>query len=190
MTDGWEAAIDGFRDRQRAGILDAAVRLMADGEELTMSALAAAAGISRPTLYKYFPDADHVRAAVGATLIAGLEAQVAPELADAGSPADQLAHLARRVVSGVAVSPASAIGELPPDAAAVVLAELDRVRAHVVRALEDGRADGTFRADVDPEADSHLLLAMLGSVRSLAGRGLDPVELADRTAELVVAAVS
>jgi len=41
-------------DRNRAAILDAAERLLADHSALNMAALAAAAGVSRPTLYAHF----------------------------------------------------------------------------------------------------------------------------------------
>jgi AcrR family transcriptional regulator len=55
-------------------IVEATLRLLADGERLTYDALARSAGVSRQTLYTYFPTraellvatADHARTAAGA----------------------------------------------------------------------------------------------------------------------------
>ena len=50
----WEAATSQYRDRQREGILVAALHLLAEHGSggMSMSSLANAAGISRATLYR------------------------------------------------------------------------------------------------------------------------------------------
>jgi AcrR family transcriptional regulator len=50
----------------REKIVDALTELMAEGEKLTHDAVAARAGISRRTVYRYFPDQESLRAAVWA----------------------------------------------------------------------------------------------------------------------------
>jgi len=52
----------------REKIVDALTALMAAGEKLTHDAVAARAGISRRTVYRYFPDQVSLRAAVWARL--------------------------------------------------------------------------------------------------------------------------
>ena len=60
MPKLWQDSIEAHRGAVRDAALDAAGALVAEGglSALTMSAVAEAAGVSRATLYKYFPDAD------------------------------------------------------------------------------------------------------------------------------------
>ena len=55
------------RDMRRASLLAAARDLLREGgsSALTMGALASATGLSRPTVYEYFPSTDAVIAAPG-----------------------------------------------------------------------------------------------------------------------------
>ncbi len=50
------------KQRTRQAILDAAVRLMATGHTPTMEQIAAEAGVSRATTYRYFPNSDFLLA--------------------------------------------------------------------------------------------------------------------------------
>ncbi len=65
MPKLWTDTIEEHREAVRAATLDAAAVLIAAHglASVTMSAIAAATGIGRATLYKYFPD-------VGAILLA------------------------------------------------------------------------------------------------------------------------
>jgi len=62
MASTWDATIEGHRGSVRNAILDAASELARAGgvASVTMSGIAQASGISRATLYKYFPDLDAV----------------------------------------------------------------------------------------------------------------------------------
>ena len=88
----WSETIQEHRRTVRDAILDSAWALAAEHGPLavTMSQIAAQAGIGRATLYKYFPD-------VEAVLVAGHERHVASHLAQlralrdrAGDPAQRL----------------------------------------------------------------------------------------------------
>jgi AcrR family transcriptional regulator len=58
----WEESVDGHRQAVRAAVMQAAWRLAEEHGPLalSMSQVAAAAGIGRATLYKYFPDVESI----------------------------------------------------------------------------------------------------------------------------------
>ena len=94
---GWEDTVAAHKARYRDRIIDAAVALVAERgvAGLTMARLAQEAGIGRATLYKYFPDVEHV---LLAHLVRHLERQGArlrTAVAAHEEPLDQLrAYLA------------------------------------------------------------------------------------------------
>ena len=97
----WDDTIDAHRRSVEEAILEAAGRLAAERgvRAVTMSEIAAATGIGRATLYKYFPD-------VEAILLAWHECQVASHLAQlevlrdgADTPSERL----RAVLEGYAM---------------------------------------------------------------------------------------
>lgn len=64
--DGRSSRWDAHREERRAELLAAAVRAIDEqGPEVNMSEIAAAAGVSKPVLYRYFSDKDELHAAVG-----------------------------------------------------------------------------------------------------------------------------
>ena len=95
MHTAWDHTVDGHRTAQREAIAAAAWALAQQHGPfaVTMSQVAAAAGVSRPTLYKYFPDVQsmliaHHRKHVE-THVAELEAIVSGP----GLPGERLEHL-------------------------------------------------------------------------------------------------
>ncbi len=74
----WEETIEAHRRTVRDATLDAASTLVAEKgvRSLTMSEIAAAAGIGRATLYKYFADVDAVLAAWHERLVSSHLAQL------------------------------------------------------------------------------------------------------------------
>lgn len=138
---------------RRAKIVAAARdRFVADGfRATTMEGIAAAAGMSKVTVYGYFPDKDAVFLAVAETLAEEMEAAVSDALAADGPPDDRIAaalvakhaHVAQ-VVRG---SPhAAELFAAKDRTAARVFAELDaRIEAALAGALEQPGADATAR---------------------------------------------
>ena len=55
---------EAIAERNLEAILDAAERLLARGDAPTISAVASAAGVSRPTVYAHFPDRRRIVEAV------------------------------------------------------------------------------------------------------------------------------
>ncbi|MEU6167057.1 TetR/AcrR family transcriptional regulator [Streptomyces tanashiensis] len=87
------------RRRTRKAIVDAAVRLSADGATPSIDEIAAAADVSRRTVYAYFPSLDHLL--IDATAGALNEPPVEQALADptiAGDPAARVDTLIRTLL--------------------------------------------------------------------------------------------
>ncbi|HET7104730.1 MAG TPA: TetR/AcrR family transcriptional regulator [Terracidiphilus sp.] len=85
------------RSRTRRAIVEAAMRLMAAGETPSMQEIAAAAEVSRRTLYMYFPTLEQLL--VDATLGALTRDTVDPVVAGAapGNPVERVEQLSRAV---------------------------------------------------------------------------------------------
>lgn len=67
MTDQTPVISPG-KDHKRTAMIDAMMELMADGDRLNHDAVAARAGVSRRTVYRYFPDQDALRHAAWARM--------------------------------------------------------------------------------------------------------------------------
>lgn len=96
MSD-WEDTVAAHKARYRDRIIDAAVDIVADRgvTGLTMARLAQEAGIGRATLYKYFPDVEHVLLAHLARHLERQGARLRAAVATHGDPRAQLrAYLA------------------------------------------------------------------------------------------------
>jgi len=81
------------RNTTELALLDAARRLIVDRggpDRLTLSAVAAEADVSRPTLYRWFPTRDHLLAALSEDEEQRFDAGLAEVLHGARTPADRL----------------------------------------------------------------------------------------------------
>ena len=135
-------------DRNRAAILEAAERLLAQRQPLNMQALAAEAGVSRPTLYAHFKTLPAVLEAAVDQVIEHTVAAVDAAHLDEG-PAD--AAVERMMEAGwqqLASVEALARGvaeHLPSEHMHRAHAPL---MARMLQVVERGQADGTFRTDL------------------------------------------
>lgn len=158
------AALDELSERRartRGSILIAALLIVAEAgiAGLSMSALAARAGVSRQTLYNHYADIDAV--------LAGMV-----DMSDAGT-AELAAKLAREPDAKAALTGfvAAAVGSvrsghpslsaltaaLPADLRTTMQAHEERAEGIVVDLLRRGMAEGVFRADLDPDLDGRIL---------------------------------
>ena len=182
----WDDTIEAHRRSVEEAILDAAGALVAERgvRSVTMSEIAAATGIGRATLYKYFPD-------VEAILVAWHERQVASHLAElealrdeADGPGERL----RAVLEGYALLQHGLAkhhhGGQPHGGGGDIAAQL-HLGGHVARAdrqlrefmrdlLAEGVAAGAVRADVPAHElarySLHALTAASGLSRAAARR--------------------
>lgn len=92
MPKLWTDTVEAHRNAVREAILDATAALVAEHgpAAVTMSQIAAHAGIGRATLYKYFPDID-------AVLHAWHDRQVTAHIAELSALRDQHSHPADRL---------------------------------------------------------------------------------------------
>ena len=138
-------------ERNVESILDAAERLMRTGVPVSISAVAAEAGVSRVTLYAHFPKLlDLVEAVVARSARHSL-AELAGAMADAGDPVAQLDRLTDaswEVLATRAEIARAAAEHLPPDA-------LRRSHEAALKPIYDlvarGRKAKVFRTDLPVE---------------------------------------
>lgn len=177
-------ALSDKRSRTVHGILGAAMGIVTEEgvAGLSMSALAQRAGVSRQTLYNYFPDIEAVLAA-----LVELGDEGGAELAERMSSEDD-ARAALRVFVEAVVASAAAGHPSPVALAAALPASLrDALSAHerqaeqlIIDLLRRGRDDGTFRADLDPVLDGRLVYrAALSSAELAAEPDVDVERLAE-----------
>lgn len=136
----------------------------------TMTAIAERAGISRPTLYKHFPDVDHIMAALVTEQFADLRARLDAEI-EADWPAiRKVEQLVRLHVQAYASEPdrtghGSLEAGISPVVHEAVRRELADHHARIVAILREGRADGSVRRDLDLDLHAELIQHVLGGLR-------------------------
>ena len=96
--------------RKRQAILDAATRVfLAEGfAGASMDAIAAAAGVSKPTVYNHFADKQQLFGQIVQDMVEGITEQFYDQLlnlGDGGELEEQLRQIARRLLAGVMQPP-------------------------------------------------------------------------------------
>lgn len=173
LTDENRPRADAVRNRDK--ILDAAAVTLARNADASLADIADAAGLSRATAYRHFPDIDAIRAAL--TEEAGqvgrvfLRDQLTPIFSDpdGGLTADQLLEILRaalplrhRWTTAISNEP------IPDDGLIQTFAPMSKAL------LRRGQQQGEFRDDLDPEVTSQAIIALaLYAVRRVHADGLE-----------------
>ena len=137
--------------RNVEAILDGAERLLGRREQATISAVAAEAGVSRPTVYAHFPDRERLLEALVGRAVRGARAAIESAEPARGPPSEALQRLL-----AASWQELGRHAEIAGASAAALSADAMR-RAHdaaraVIRTLvERGRREGSFRHDVPAE---------------------------------------
>jgi AcrR family transcriptional regulator len=128
---------------------------------LNMAAIAEAASVSRPTLYRYYPDLDAVLTGV-ADLVASHDDQMEAAASQEPDPLARLDLLLGMVVAAVDHSGATASlrASLPPPAREVLDRHESLIRRLLADTLTEGVGGGVFRREVSPVIDAPLILGL------------------------------
>lgn len=166
-----------LQDRISAGILDAAAAVLAErGLTASMSEIAAAAGVGRATLYRYYPNRDALLTGMIRAATDELQTRVAAADLETVPVEVALGRLARAfltagakyaVLAGVDKKGLGDSGELEV-----------QVRRPVRELIDRGLADGTFRQGIGADVLLDALAALLehGLARVMAGEaGIESV---------------
>lgn len=173
----WEASVAAHKQRVRGEIVRHALALVAEKglAGTTMSEVAKRVGVTRKTLYSYFPDLEHIMVAYLVDEIDAYLEGLTAELAGIPDPLDRLRHCVLRQLTYFATQDRPT-DRLRMDAglSAVVVPELQRhagrIAAPFATVLRDGIAAGRFRADIDPDRLAAMILELLGVQRAALGR--------------------
>lgn len=137
---------------------------------VTMSRIAETAGIARQTLYNHYPDIDSIVAeAINRHNRQAIEL-LESAMHVAHGPLDKLKQIVRHVVSVSAHThrPLDVQHGLSADTRSTLVAYDEAVRSHLLEILEEGKATGALRLDLNPEVDVILAQHMLDGIAELA----------------------
>jgi AcrR family transcriptional regulator len=139
-----QLAAERKRARTRAGLIEAAMRLIADQghEALTIADFVAAAGVSRGGFYNYFPTVQDLMMAIRDEIAQRLDREIAAALAGVADPAERLAMTMLRFIEMGVSDPVWGWVFLKLDS--VPLPDPGRARERFRREYEAGLALGRF----------------------------------------------
>jgi|SRR5579875_183575 len=172
--------------RNLTAILDGAERLMARGAATSISAVAAEAGVSRPTVYAHFSDRRRlveavVERAVGAAMNAVAAAE--PERGPALDALHRLAAASWEQLSRHDQISRAALSELSTQA----IHRSHHTALETLRGLaERGRAEGAFRTDLPVELLVSGALALIHAVADAVREGVIETGAAADAADTLV----
>lgn len=154
---------EALHERVSAAIVDAAARVLAErGEQASMTDVAAAAGVARATVYRYFPRRDALLARVGELAVADAGARLASSRISEVAPHEGVARAVRALADVGDAFMVLARERLQPDRR-----QFETEVAGPLRELFDrGQASGAFREDV---STAWLVEAFIGLIVSVLG---------------------
>jgi AcrR family transcriptional regulator len=155
-------------DRTAAAILEAAAHALSEhGGRTSMADVAAAAGVSRATLYRYYPDREALLDALASHALA----EAAARLADAGLERAPVEEAIERIVRALTAG-GDRYAVLAREQVEGDPAEIERLIAAPMRAVfARGLESGLFRQDLPADVLLELLGGALVAALKLTQRG-------------------
>jgi AcrR family transcriptional regulator len=160
VIDGSGAAPEsGTRARTRRAILDAAVRVLSHQSNASLAEVAAAAGVGRTTMHRYFPERADLLAGISGDLleqVAEATHRARPDLGSAMAALERLCQAYFALGDGLLLT----MNEpgLFTDPAWQEVSESDRA---LLQLVERGHAEGTIDPDLSPVWVQSVLWALL-----------------------------
>lgn len=152
-------------------IIEAALTLISERgpSDVTMAQIATTAGVARQTLYNHYADIPAIVADAVAHHNSEAVAHLEQAMSVVSDPSDAIRHVVRHVVaiSAHGGHGPDMLNALPTSARQALTAFDDAVAEHLRGALVAGREDGSFRDDIDVDADAVILRSAIAGVVSL-----------------------
>ena len=157
-------------EERKEEIIQGALELAAEQgvKRVTTQAIADKVGIAQPTIFRHFPNRDAIFGAAIEGVAAGLF-KILGRHFDGAEPADQRLHAVvvrhlqfidrRKGIPRVLFS--DRLHSESPGLKAVVQRIMGRYTERLARLLEEGVAEGRFRADLDVEATARHIFALV-----------------------------
>lgn len=189
----WQEQLSDARTGLRHAIQQAAVRLVEERgmPNVSMSAVAEAAGVSRQTVYNHYPDLESIVLASARTEISIAQGFIGEAIDAAPDAATALEIFVRGTLTGQGENEVIASGSgMSPGGEDEVLEMLEPIHQQLRGILRRGVDDGSFRSDLDPEDVSEVMFHMIGSGRRLLHMGREPDHVADTIATLILRTVA
>jgi TetR/AcrR family transcriptional regulator, mexCD-oprJ operon repressor len=154
-------------DRTAAAILDAAAHVLSEqGTAANLADVAAAAGVSRATLYRYYPNREALLKALGAHALTELASRLNDAGLERATVKEAIERLARALVAVSERYSVLANEHCPPDEA-----EAERLVVAPMRAVfERGIASGVIRQDLPADVLRTLFLGTIMAAIKLTQR--------------------
>ncbi len=180
----------GMNVSTRRRIIDAAMSLVEERgiAEVSMSAIAERAALSRQTIYNNFAN---VEAAVCAYMIDEIDDMVADidaQLAAMGDPASQLREFIRMAMHRFAGHDfiISLRMAMSPETEGVIATHLSHAQRVLGRIIDEGVESGDFRTHMPGEVISETIFHMVGGLAPFIARGGDPDVTAERVSTMLL----
>ncbi|MFI2118322.1 TetR/AcrR family transcriptional regulator [Streptomyces rubiginosohelvolus] len=159
------------KQRTRRAILDAAAGEWAQDPAVSLGRIAAAAGVGRATVHRYFPDREHLRSALTSDSWAALHAAIVEAAPGAGSVLEVIDRVVSAMVhvgDRVLFLFASAEGN-PSDADTPVANAVDEL---LVAEIERGQREGELDATVPAQWIQRMVWSIVYTGLHATGDGL------------------
>jgi TetR/AcrR family transcriptional regulator, mexCD-oprJ operon repressor len=161
-TASERASLPTLQERVAAAILEAAARVLADaGEQASMSDVAAAAGVARATVYRYFGTRAVLLEELARLAVARAGERMASARVDEVGAAEGIVRAVRAMLEVGDLFVVLARERVRPDAESY-----DRLMAPLRRLIERGQASGELRADIPPPWLSESLVGLVVAILS------------------------